>query len=666
VTARLSLLLLIACVGAWIASFAARGEVIAPHTNRLELGLVEDTAQPSSRRHSDYSNYYLPEMALHEQAWSRGELALWNPHVQLGRPASHIAGVSPLYPPMALCLAVAPSPPVAHTLLVCVTLLLIALFGWLWLRELGLGAEACGVGAALLAFSPFTAYWAPLQLFASTICWTLGVLWLLQRTITQPSAWTWWGLSVCVWLLLLSGYPQQVVWHLVVVWVAIAPQVLRRPVPWRLVCAWLGCAAVGVLLAAPVLLDTATAAARADRAQLETSFFLDALQPLGSLKDLGQQLLQLLDPRLAEGPRFQGVAFGLCGMALWLWSFALPQGRRWAWFVLFLLLLTWFPALYRPLLSLDAFRLSRFTPAAVTVIPLAAAAAWAVHFMSLRSWPRPVVMGLAGLTVLLTVLTAHPLLLTQPLQALAQTSPLVETLRAELQPEERYALVSHRDVRLLPANQETALGLHSVHSYDSLSSREYQAWCARLSAAGAQTAGRWFRHFDQPELLEPQALARAGVALLLSNQPLPAEHYSLVRPLGEFSLWRAKRPIWRAGLIEEGTSNVPRTVNASVAHDAWSWAPLANEAAFFAARQYHPYWRARVSTTNGVLEVGPTLYDNVYLSFRVPAGSTGIELRFEPYARFGWLAPLLVGSAALALALHQCLRRKNSSVAGRP
>jgi hypothetical protein len=187
-----------------------------------------------------------------------------------------------------------------------------------------------------------------------------------------------------------------------------------------------------------------------------------------------------------------------------------------------------------------------------------------------------------------------------------------------------------------------------------------------LSAAGAQTAGRWFRHFDKPELLEPQALARAGVALLLSNQPLPAEHYSLVRPLGEFSLWRAKLPIWRAGLIEEGTSNAPRPVNASLEQDAWSWSPLANEAAFFAARQYHPHWRARVSTASGVLDVAPTRYDNMYLSFRVPAGSTGIELRFEPYARFGWLAPLLAGSAALALVLHQCLRRKNSSVAGRP
>ena len=728
-------MLLLTLVAAWIASFALRGEVVAPHLNGLELGIQEEAAGPSSRRHSDYSNFYAPEIALHAEAFRRGELALWNPHVQLGRPASHLAGVSPAYPPMAACLAATSDPHVAHTLLWCLTLLGIALFAWAWFAELGLRPEARLVGALLAAFSPFVAYWAPLLLFASTICWTLAVLWLAERLARRPTAWSWLGLACAVWLLLVSGYPQQIVWHLLVVLVALAPGLVRAERPAALAAAWIGAALAGLALASPVLLDTALAAERSARDQLEREFYLQALPGLSEGFDALRQCLQLFDPRLGgdpwsvgSGPRFDGVAFGAVGLALLWYGFHARGGRRWAWLALSLGLLTWVPALFEPLLELRLFTLSRFVPAAAAVVPVAAAAAWAAHHLGSGAWrgrallalvpvsaavalclwafaaghahrleegqawrtffaagcvalvawqqsrPRPQLLACAAAAAAFVV--ARPLLLTQPRERIVADSPLVEALRKELRPGERYAVASGRDVRLLPPNQETLLGLSSVHSYDSLSSREYQAWCASLSGKGAETAGRWFRRFDDPARIDARALAQAGVGVVLSNLPLPADEFEHVRDLGEFALWRTRRTAWTPGLVAVATRD---GIDAGLAEDArpsaasrrgeaeaWDWSPQPRAAMFHAARQYHPQWRASALVGDERIELEPSRLDVLYLGFEVPPGTRGIELRFEPHARHAWQAPLLVALAALALCVRYFLRRRNSSDAGRP
>lgn len=735
---RLPLFLLCALVAAWIASFALRGEVVAPHLNGVELGLQEQPAGQSSRRHSDYSSYYAPEIALHAEAFARGELALWNPHVQLGRPASHLAGVSPAYPPMALCMAATTDPHVAHTLLWCLTLFGIALFAWLWFGELGLRPEARLVGAVLAAFSPFVAYWAPFLLFASTICWTMAVLWLAERLANRPSAASWLGLACAVWLLLLSGYPQQVVWHLVVVLVALLPKLVRAERKAALLATWSAAALAGLALASPVLLDVALASSRSAREQLDLEYYLQALPGILDGADALRQGLQLFDPRLGgdpwaakaggEGARFNGVAFGAVGLALLWYAFHARGGRRWAWLALALGLLTWIPALFEPLLHLRLFALSRFVPAAVAVVPAAAAGAWAAHHLGERAWrgrallgippaalavglclwafvagqarqledgqawraffaaacvacvvwqqarPRPLL--LAGVAAACAFVVARPLLLTQPLDRIASTSPLVEALRKELRPGERYAIVSDRNMRLLPPNQEALLGLCSVHSYDSLSSREYQAWCAGLSGRGAEVAGRWFRRFDDPALLDARALAQAGVAVVLSNLPLPAADFELVRQAGELALWRARQPAWTPGLVDVASRDGidiglrPDTRPAAAARrgeeDAWEWSPQPRAAMFHAARQYHPQWRAVALVGEERVELEPVRLDVLHLGFEAPAGARGIELRFEPHARHAWQAPLLVALAAFVLCVRYFLRRRNSSDAGRP
>lgn len=743
--ARLSLLLLFGFLGAWIASFALRGEVVAPHSNRLELLLEEAPSDhPSSRRHSDYSSYYAPEIGLHAEAFALGELALWNEHVQLGRPASHLAGVSPAYPPMAACLLVARDPHVAHTLLWSLTVLLAAAFAWSWFAELGLGPSARLVGALLVAGSPFVAYWAPLLLFTSTICWTVGALWLAEAWTRRPSAARWLGLATCIWLLLASGYPQQVVWHLVVVLVALAPRLARREGLVQRLAGWSSAAACGVLLAAPILADTALAASRSGRAQLGDDFYLAAIPALDALGEWWSQLLQWIDPRLAGDPwsgaregeaaRFNGVAFGVAGPCLVAAACCVRGARRHAALACLLLLLAVVPALFAPLLRLPAFTLSRFTPAAVALLPLAAAAACVVEHVSRRrpAAPRdaatrlatwfPVALAalvvaawwstrdarvpgadatrlaatvlvalvvawgawsgraaaLAGCVAASAVLAACPLLLTQPRASIAGDSPLCASLREACGPDGRYAIVAERNLRILPPNQEALLGLSSVHSYDSLSSRDYQEWCARLSRGGAEIAGRWFRRFDDPALLDPRALAQAGVVVLASSVPLAGIAEPMSARHGPLTLWRLREPAWVPGVLapealvepsaraDARTTRAARPMPAAGGDDAWTFAPAAPGSLFFAARQHHPDWRATARKGGLEFELEPTRVDGLHLGFALPAGAESIELRFEPWARRAWIPPLVVGLAAALLVARQLLRRRNSTLGGSP
>lgn len=743
--ARLSLLLLLGFVGAWIASFALRGEVVAPHANRLELGLEEAPSDhPASRRHSDYSSYYAPEIALHAESFARGELLLWNEHVQLGRPASHLAGVSPAYPPMAACLGLSRDPHVAHTLLWALTVLLAAAFAWAWLAELGLGPQARFVGALLVAGSPFVAYWAPLLLFTSTICWTAGALWLSEAWARRPSAARWLGLATCIWLLLVSGYPQQIVWHVVVVVVALAPHWARRDGLARKLAGWSSAAALGVSLAAPILVDTALAASRSAREQLGDDFYLAAIPAFDSLGAWWSQILQWIDPRLAgdpwsgtregEAPRFNGVAFGVAGPCLLAAAWFVRGARRHAALACALLVLAVVPALYAPLLQLPAFTLSRFTPAAVALLPFAAAVACVVDRASrqttagrasvadkLATWFPLVLAALVvfawsssndlratnaeatrlAATILIALvvawaawrrrasvltacvaasaaLAACPLLLTQPRASIAEDSPLCESLRAACGEDGRYAIVAERNLRLLPPNQEALLGLASVHSYDSLSSRDYQAWCARLTRGGTEIAGRWFRRFDDPALLDPRALAQAGVVVLASSLPLSAIADPLPARHGPLALWRLREPAWRPGVLAPEdlagesaglavrTSLDARPAPAVGGDEAWTFAPAAPGSVFFAARQHHPHWRATAKKGADEFELEPSRLDGLHLAFALPPGAEAIELRFEPWVRWAWLSPLVVASAAALLVARQLLRRRNSTLGGSP
>lgn len=100
---------------------------------------------------------------------------------------------------------------------------------------------------------------------------------------------------------------------------------------------------------------------------------------------------------------------------------------------------------------------------------------------------RPALLVAALVTVGTCI--SFPLMLRQEASQIVSTSPLVEKVRDNLAPDSRYAVVSPGLV-VLPPNLNASLGLASVHSYNSLSSRRYHALINSLGGE-VQTYGRW-------------------------------------------------------------------------------------------------------------------------------------------------------------------------------
>lgn len=578
-------------VAGWLLLFAPNlfsGHVIAAHDNRLELGLAgpapeDSSASGSSRKLSDQSSIFIP--ALHQQLRgdSSGWLALWNPHTQLGRPTAHVSGFSRAYPILRIIAWFTDRPYVAYTALAALATLIGSGLGFGLFRELGLQPAASAFGGLLLGVGVFSCFWLSFAMFLWGVCWTTGLLWGVARFTDEPSAGSALAIAFCSYLLLLSGYPQQIVWHGYAVAGFAAWRLLtsRRALRARAGVA-LGLAAAalaGALATAPVYLDLWLTTRASARPAAGTEFFLAALPRVESPADLAVFVGLLIDAfwfgnpiRDAYPAAFSGPS--LTPLPLCLAALTLAGGlRRRLWpvhlFVLASLVTTLSPSVFALAIERLGFGLSRFLPLAGGVIPWAVLAAFgADHVLRVGVGPRvaalsagiPAAVGLAaiatsGLPVdalavacsaaffagsgvfLLTRSRAllcalalasvayygASLQLSRPLADVARTSIVVETLARESVDGARYAKVGPELARLVPSNQEGVVGLRSIHAYDSLSSAAYQRWAERVSRGGTSNGGRFFRNLADASRLDSPEFALAGVSVLASLRPLDSD-----------------------------------------------------------------------------------------------------------------------------------------------
>jgi len=280
------------------------------------------------------------------------------------------------------------------------------------------------------------------------------------------------------------------------------------------------------------------------------------------------------------------------------------------------------------------------------------------------------------LLVLLALATTfhhgYRLQLTRPRDEIKTSSPLTRLVQRETKNGARFAWVEGGLGFPLPSNQESLLGLRSIHTYNSISSRSFQDFAARLSPRGTQTYGRHFTDIAAPELADPVALSRAGVSLFLSTRPLSEE---LALPLapeaGGGVAWRARlAPLLRAQLPAArcsrdpaGGLRLPPELRASPlpcspveAQDdrlVFRVTPSPEDSLLFVSQQYHPRWRA--SAGGQALET--LLVDGFYQGVLLPTGTEEVELVFRPLVRLAWIPQALGVLAALALFLRRFLGR---------
>src|SRR5688572_24048362 len=219
-------------VGVFLALYwpcVLRGWVIYPHDNAQEMGASPESPDPyrSNRKFSDTSSFYVPELHEHLRGDHSGGLATWAPHVELGRPLGQASGLGFAFPLTRVLAWTTSDAFVLLTRLTLLTTLLAAFFALFALEELGLRREtACAVAVALV-FGPYISYWSTCVLFVAGWCWTFLLLGCVARHAQRPTRWTALGIAFGAYALLLSGYPQQIVWHLY----ALVPFAIARG--WR-------------------------------------------------------------------------------------------------------------------------------------------------------------------------------------------------------------------------------------------------------------------------------------------------------------------------------------------------------------------------------------------------------------------------------------------------
>jgi hypothetical protein len=711
----------------------------------LGLAADENTDRLGSQRFTDVGLVYIPSVHQQLNGDRSGWLVTWDPHVELGKPANQLAGLGKAFLPMHVVSFLTNDALTAYTLMVVLAVLASALFSYLFFKELGLAPAACFVGAAGLGVGFFVGYWLTFGVFVWGIAWTMALLWGIERYAMKPGVGRFLWVAFAVHALFLSAYPQAIVWNAyIIVGYTLSRAFALRPT-WgrRLALALaLGAAAlVGLASVAPVYLDLALEAKRSGRAELNPNFFVSALPKFESLADVGFYLRRMYDDLWYGNPvdhshvhvrrGMKGLCFTPAFLGLFAACFAGGLYRRvWGWllFVGVTAVMTVWPGLYTFGIEHLGLSFSRWLPLGAAWIPIMVLSAYSVDRI-VREGERgrsvgsalaavPALLALVGiltvsespdwalvgvsmglsLCVVLFVWSRKPLWvlvavvagtlhyglrisLTRPPEEVNVESPIVDDLRTLTQGKRRYAVVDHRTPFLRP-NIHSWLGLRTIHTYDSLSPREYREWAIRLNGEGDKIPGRtewqlrkllpsFGRVFSQikpsQELVSPM-LSYAGVSLVVSQLDLDVSGMNEVAN-GLYMLER--EPLLEAQVVayrEAGPGEVtvdgflPDVQRHSVERvrdvgDEQSYAttPVDTETVLFISQQLHPYWSAR----SGGRELETVRINGLYQGVRLPPGTSEVELRFLPLARWAWVPQL-----AFVLALIVCVvggRSKQSS-----
>jgi len=528
------------------------------------------------------------------------------------------------------------------------------------------------------------------------------------------------GVSFASYSMLLAAYPQEVVqsayllvaftlWRLVSIGSSVG-EVARR-------AALLGAAAVsGLLAASPVLLDLLTAARRSASLQRDEAFFLANLPDLSSLGAVVGFASRFIDAFVFGNPILpdypfphdgSGVAplhFGLLAVAL----VCCRLSKTWFWFGCSVLFATATVSteVYRFAIANLGFHLSRASLIAGSILPICilagyavddllgskrksqrwaisvAAALWLVlvlhdgtekvqwpaFLFSVASWA-----GLMALTlhrrpalILLLILASsffygRQLLPSRPTDSIALESPFLRAVESVVK-DGRFA----RFGRPFPVLHQGALfGLPTIHSYDSLSPRQFHRFAQELNRRGASQHGRIFLSIDPLGVRNEALLDLANVRGVISRRPLRGLEVAHAGR-GLFVLERKGRMAALHQLDrftrEGGEVRVPpspanwstRVASESIRLDdylAIEVSAAEHETLLFLSQQHHPHW---VASGSGQ-ELETVRVNGLFQGVVVPPGTERIELRFRPFVWWSWvpqLAYLLGGAAVLVFWRH--------------
>lgn len=143
----------------------------------------------------DTSHGYFPRLVYTANALRAGHMPLWNPLVSLGGPHIGDPAALALYPPAWILFLLLPAP-VAYDYLILFHLALAALFMFLYMRRIGVGACGAIFSALLLPFSGWMlTHYEHINVFIGALYLPL-LFWIVECAF-QKTTWRWFVVSAC-------------------------------------------------------------------------------------------------------------------------------------------------------------------------------------------------------------------------------------------------------------------------------------------------------------------------------------------------------------------------------------------------------------------------------------------------------------------------------------
>lgn len=361
-------------------------EVIAPHRQFQELAATDLTgsAQIENRKFSDFTNGYIPEISEHLNGSRSGWLTLWTNKNELGRPVYQISGFSPAYLPSWIIARWTDNPWRFITALSLFTCFFAGVFIMLFCREIGLHPFASLVAGTSFAASPLFMYWLTFPMFPAVWCWSAGALWGVTRLARKPDLPGWSILAFSGYSLLMTAYPQPVIFHAYLLGgygllLAYRKRQVGQRERVRFVVLAASALVVGVALAAPVYRDLAIVSAESARVAPDPSFFTEVLPAFSTFAEVVRFIVLGTTPEIFGNPVTSVFPFSYDGLSVTpivvffaIFGLLVAFKKIWGWWlaIVVICLFTFIHPLYVVGVKYLAFNLSQSIPLGIIMLPL--------------------------------------------------------------------------------------------------------------------------------------------------------------------------------------------------------------------------------------------------------------------------------------------------------